>query len=81
MNGSRLSGIVRPYAASRAKRTTEVKATKDIPDGCDEDVLLKPLPLWAPHSHDPVGPTPGPVVPGAATRLGPMPRKCGLALS
>jgi hypothetical protein len=51
-----------------------VKATKDIPDGCDEDVLLKPVPLWAPHSHHPVGPTPDPPVVDTATGLGPMPR-------
>jgi hypothetical protein len=51
-----------------------VKATKNIPDGCDEDVLLKPLPLWAPHSHEPVSPTPDPAAVGTATGLGPMPR-------
>jgi hypothetical protein len=51
-----------------------VKATKNIPDGCDEDVLLKPLPLWAPHSHAPVDPTPDPANESSATGLGPMPR-------
>jgi uncharacterized protein with von Willebrand factor type A (vWA) domain len=37
-----------------------VRATRNLPKGCDEDVLLKPLPLWAPHSDQPVdsnGPT------------------------
>jgi hypothetical protein len=48
-----------------------VKATKDLPKGCDEDVLLKPLPLWAPHS-DPA-PTPGPTD-NKAKPIGPMPR-------
>jgi hypothetical protein len=33
-----------------------VRATKNLPKGCDEDVLLKPLPLWAPHSDQPVDP-------------------------
>jgi Domain of unknown function (DUF1906) len=51
-----------------------VKATKNIPDGCDEDVVLKPLPLWAPHSHHPVNPTPDPTKAGGATGIGPMPR-------
>jgi hypothetical protein len=51
-----------------------VRATKNIPDGCDEDVLLKPLPLWAPHSHDQVDPTPDPAAVGTATGIGPMPR-------
>jgi hypothetical protein len=37
-----------------------VRATKHLPKGCDEDVLLKPLPLWAPHSDHPVHPTPEP---------------------
>jgi Domain of unknown function (DUF1906) len=51
-----------------------VKATKNIPDGCDEDVVLKPLPLWAPHSRDPVDPSPDPAAVGAATGIGAMPR-------
>jgi hypothetical protein len=51
-----------------------VKATKNLPKGCDEDVLLKPLPLWAPRSDDPVDPTPGPAVIGDASGIGPMPR-------
>jgi hypothetical protein len=50
-----------------------VKATKNLPKGCDEDVLLKPLPLWAPHSDQPVDPTPGPAD-DKAKPIGEMPR-------
>jgi redox-sensitive bicupin YhaK (pirin superfamily) len=50
-----------------------VKATKNLPKGCDEDVLLKPLPLWAPHSDQPVDPPPGPAD-AKAKPIGEMPR-------
>jgi hypothetical protein len=50
-----------------------VKATKDLPKGCDEDVLLKPLPLWAPHSGQPVDPSPEPID-DKAKPMGAMPR-------
>jgi hypothetical protein len=50
-----------------------VKATRILPKGCDEDVLLKPLPLWAPHDVQPVDPTPGPTD-NKAKPIGAMPR-------
>jgi hypothetical protein len=51
-----------------------VKVTKKkLPDGCDENVLIRPLPLWAARGVTPV-PEPGPSVP--STRVKPVPRFC-----